>query len=62
MRIYLTPRERAMEIANNEGYRAFPNEPMPEMYKKPEAKHLAEAWTGGWNRCRAELEWDDRYR
>lgn len=62
MGIYLTPRERAMEIANREGYRACPYDSMPEMYKNPEAKHLAEAWTGGWNVRLSELKWNNCYR
>jgi len=57
MNIRLTVREQAMQIADKEGYDAYPYGPMPEIYKGEKAKHLAEAWKAGFNRHRDENNW-----
>lgn len=53
----LTERERAMEFAQKEGYRAYPYGSMPFMYNAESAKHLKEAWKAGWNQKRDENRW-----
>ncbi len=49
-KIRLTPRERAMEFANDQGYDAWPCGTMPAIYQGDFAKHMAEAWKAGWKR------------
>lgn len=46
--MYMSKREQAMQIAQKQGYNAFPYGQLPEEYKEADKKYLKVAWEAGW--------------
>ena len=53
--MYMSKREREMEIAQKQGYNAFPYGRLPVEYQADEKKHCKTAWEAGWKERTGEL-------
>lgn len=53
--MYMTEREKAMEFAQQQGYRAYPYGVCPTLYK--DAPHLKTAWLAGFELAREERDY-----
>ena len=58
--MYLSVRERAMGLAQKQGYDAFPYGTLPGIYRGKDAEHLKQAWEAGFKKH--QKEWSDDYR